>query len=72
MSGWTARLTDQAAQDIENILDWTYEQFGPLQMEKDTKMEKGHPLTAHETVRELDAADFAAASKAVAEMLGNG
>jgi len=33
MSGWTARLTDQAAQDIENILDWTYEQFGPLQME---------------------------------------
>jgi len=25
-----------------------------------------------ETVRELDAADFAAASKAVAEMLGNG
>ena len=33
MSGWTAYLTDQAAQDIENILDWTYEQFGPLQME---------------------------------------
>jgi toxin ParE1/3/4 len=33
MSGWTAHLTDQAAQDIENILDWTYEQFGPLQMD---------------------------------------
>lgn len=33
MSGWTARLTDKAAQDIENILDWTYEQFGPLQMD---------------------------------------
>lgn len=33
MSGWSAYLTDQAAQDIENILDWTFEQFGPLQME---------------------------------------
>ena len=33
MSGWIAHLTDQAAQDIENILDWIYEQFGPLQME---------------------------------------
>jgi plasmid stabilization system protein ParE len=33
MSGWTAHLTDQAAQDVENILDWTYEQFGPLQMD---------------------------------------
>lgn len=33
MSGWIAHLTDQAAQDIENILDWTYEQFGPLQMD---------------------------------------
>lgn len=33
MSGWTAHLTDQAAQDIENILDWTYEQFGALQMD---------------------------------------
>jgi toxin ParE1/3/4 len=33
MSGWTIRLTDQAAQDIEDILDWTLERFGPLQME---------------------------------------
>lgn len=33
MNGWTAHLTDQAAQDIENILDWTYEQFGLLQLE---------------------------------------
>ena len=33
MSGWIAHLTDKAAQDIENILDWTYEQFGPLQMD---------------------------------------
>lgn len=33
MSAWTVRLTDQAAQDIEEILDWTLEQFGPLQME---------------------------------------
>lgn len=33
MSGWSAHLTDKAAQDIETILDWTYEQFGPLQMD---------------------------------------
>jgi plasmid stabilization system protein ParE len=33
MSGWTAHLTDKAVQDIETILDWTYEQFGPLQMD---------------------------------------
>jgi toxin ParE1/3/4 len=33
MSGWTVRLTDQAVQDVEDILDWTFEQFGPLQME---------------------------------------
>ncbi len=32
MSAWTIRLTDQAAQDIEEVLDWTLEQFGPLQM----------------------------------------
>jgi plasmid stabilization system protein ParE len=32
MSGWTVRLTHQAAQDIENILHWTFERFGPLQM----------------------------------------
>lgn len=33
MNGWTAHLTDQAAQEIEDILDWTYEQFGLLQMD---------------------------------------
>ena len=33
MSGWIARLTDNAAQDIETILDWTFEQFGPFQMD---------------------------------------
>lgn len=38
MSGWTAHLTDKAAQDIETILDWTYEQFGPLQMDAYTSV----------------------------------
>lgn len=33
MSGWTVRLTDRAAQDVEDIFDWTLEQFGPLQLE---------------------------------------
>jgi toxin ParE1/3/4 len=33
MSGWTVRLADQAAQDVEDILDWTLERFGPLRME---------------------------------------
>jgi toxin ParE1/3/4 len=33
MSGWTVRLADRAAQDVEDILDWTLEQFGPLQLE---------------------------------------
>lgn len=33
MSGWNALLTDQAAQDIESILDWTYGQFGKRQMD---------------------------------------
>lgn len=33
MSGWTVRLADQAVQDVEDILDWTLEQFGPLQLE---------------------------------------
>ena len=32
MSGWTVRLADQAAQDVEDILEWTLEQFGPLQV----------------------------------------
>lgn len=41
MSGWTAHLTDKAAQDIENILDWTYGQFGPLQMEAYTGIING-------------------------------
>ena len=36
MSGWTARLADRAAQDVEDILDWTLEQFGPLQLESYT------------------------------------
>ncbi|MFZ3125191.1 MAG: type II toxin-antitoxin system RelE/ParE family toxin [Acidovorax sp.] len=33
MSSWSVRLTDQAAQDVEDILDWTLEQFGPRQLE---------------------------------------
>ena len=33
MSSWAVRLTDQAAQDVENILDWTLEQFGLRQLE---------------------------------------
>jgi toxin ParE1/3/4 len=33
MSGWTVRLTAQADQDLEDILDWTLEQFGPLKLE---------------------------------------
>lgn len=33
MSRWTVRLADQAARDIEDILDWTLERFGPLQLE---------------------------------------
>ncbi len=33
MSSWTVRLADRAAQDIEDILDWTLEHFGPLQLE---------------------------------------
>jgi toxin ParE1/3/4 len=36
MSGWTVRLADRAAQDVEDILDWTLEQFGPLQLESYT------------------------------------
>jgi plasmid stabilization system protein ParE len=38
MSGWTTHLTDQAAQDIESILDWTYEQFGAFQMDISTRV----------------------------------
>jgi toxin ParE1/3/4 len=33
MNSWTVRLTDQAAQDVEEILEWTLEQFGPLQVD---------------------------------------
>ena len=33
MSGWVTLLTAKADQDIETILNWTYEQFGPLQMD---------------------------------------
>ncbi len=33
MSRWCARLTDQALQDIESVLDWTHEHFGGLQMD---------------------------------------
>jgi toxin ParE1/3/4 len=36
MSGWTVRLADRAAQDVEAILDWTLVQFGPLQLESYT------------------------------------
>ncbi len=32
MTDWTVRLADQAAQDVEEILDWTLEHFGPLQL----------------------------------------
>ena len=32
MSGWTVRLADQATQDVEDIIEWTLEQFGPLQV----------------------------------------
>lgn len=38
MSGWTVRLADQAAQDVEDILDWTLEQFGPFQLESYTEV----------------------------------
>jgi toxin ParE1/3/4 len=38
MSGWTVRLADRAAQDVEEILDWTFEQFGPLQLETYTEV----------------------------------
>jgi toxin ParE1/3/4 len=33
MSGWTVRLTDLAAQDVEDILEWTFQQFGSQQLE---------------------------------------
>lgn len=33
MSGWKVRLTDQATQDIEDILDWTLQQFGSRQLD---------------------------------------
>lgn len=33
MSAWTVRLTDQATQDTEDILDWTFQQFGSRQLE---------------------------------------
>ena len=33
MSRWTVRLTDQASQDVEDILDWTFQQFGLRQLE---------------------------------------
>jgi len=33
MSGWIVRLTDQATQDVEDILDWTLAQFGTRQLE---------------------------------------
>lgn len=38
MSGWTVRLADQASQDVEDILDWTLEQFGPWQLESYTEV----------------------------------
>lgn len=33
MNHWRVRLAHQAARDVEDILDWTLEQFGPLQLE---------------------------------------
>lgn len=33
MNCWTVRLTDRAAQDVEDILDWTFEHFGLRQLE---------------------------------------
>jgi toxin ParE1/3/4 len=41
MNGWTVRLADQAAQDVEDILDWTLEQFGPMQLEAYTEVITG-------------------------------
>ena len=38
MSGWKIRLADRAAHDVEDILDWTFEQFGPLQLETYTEV----------------------------------
>lgn len=38
MSNWRVRLADQAAQDVEDILDWTLEQFGPMQLESYTEV----------------------------------
>lgn len=38
MSGWTVRLADRAAQDVEEILGWTLEQFGPLKLETYTEV----------------------------------
>jgi toxin ParE1/3/4 len=32
MNPWRVRLTQAAAQDVENILDWTHEHFGALQL----------------------------------------
>jgi toxin ParE1/3/4 len=32
MNPWTVRLTRAAEQDIEDILDWTFEHFGALQL----------------------------------------
>lgn len=36
MSSWTIRLTDRAALDVEDILDWTFVQFGPLLLDSYT------------------------------------
>jgi toxin ParE1/3/4 len=33
MSDWTVRLTNHAAQDVEDILEWTFQQFGARQLE---------------------------------------
>jgi toxin ParE1/3/4 len=32
MSGWTVRLANQATQDVEDIIEWTLAQFGPLRV----------------------------------------
>ena len=38
MSSWTIRLTDRAAKDVEDILDWTYVHFGPLLLDSYTSV----------------------------------
>lgn len=41
MSVGTVRLADRAAQDVEEILGWTLERFGPLQLRTYTEVING-------------------------------